>query len=132
MGDRANIYLTNDTYGENIDHAHGIYLYTHWSGYEWPEELRKALAFGRGRWSDPSYLTRIIADQMFKDIRDQETGGGISLSIGDNSYPIVCVDLRNQRVGFAKEGQEGTFKLWKNVQSFADYVAEDAADYPNM
>jgi hypothetical protein len=41
MGDRANIYLV-----DNRDAGRGIYLYTHWNGYEWPEKLRQALAAG--------------------------------------------------------------------------------------
>lgn len=50
MSDRANIYLEMPgTDGESS----GIYLYTHYSGYAWPEALREALTFGRGRCVGP-------------------------------------------------------------------------------
>jgi len=53
MGDRANVYIREDN-------DHGVYLYTHWGGYELPEVVRRALARGESRWSDAPYLARIV------------------------------------------------------------------------
>lgn len=125
MGDRANIYLTTTAAPER-----GLYLYTHWSGYEWPEELREALLFGEGRWNDSQYLARIITSRVFRDLVDDQTGGGLSLDIGDNEYPITVVDLDARTVSFAPEGMHQDPKEWTHTKSFADYTAQARADYP--
>lgn len=116
MGDRANVLAIV----EGPEGPQGIYLYTHSSGYRWPEALRQALEIGKGRWGDDQYLMRILISQMFMEIHDWEIGGGVSLVIGDNSYPIITADLINQTVTI-----EGGPTL-----SFADYVKQDRADYP--
>lgn len=127
MGDRANIYLV-----DTPDPSHGIYLYTHWSGSGWPDELRKALERAKPRWGDDSYAARIIVSSVFANIHSDETGGGISTVIGDNSYPIIVVDLVSRMVSFAQEGLEGDRNEWTNTVSFADYVAQDVAHYPSV
>jgi hypothetical protein len=124
MGDRANIYLVDTN-----DAKHGIYLYTHGSGYEWPEHLRKALDFGRDRWGDEQYLARVITTSVFANIADQTSGGGVSTVIGDNSYPIIVADLVNSQVHFAEEGKEKE-RQWSHGRSFAEYVAQGRATYP--
>jgi len=126
MGDRANIYLV-----DTPDASHGIYLYTHWSGSKWPNELRKALVKAKGRWDDDSYAARIIVSNVFADIHDSETGGGISTTIQDNSYPIIVVDLLANTVSFTREGGEGDRASWGNHSSFVDYVEQDTATYPS-
>lgn len=126
MGDRANIYLV-----DTPDASHGIYLYTHGDGAEWPEELRKALVKAKGRWNDEMYASRIIVSNVFSDIHDSETGGGIGTQIGDNSYPVIVVDLLANTVSFTREGDEGDRASWGNHSSFADYVAQDTATYPS-
>lgn len=126
MGDRANIYLHMPA---EAGGKGGVYLYTHWAGYEWPEELRQALVFGRERWDDDQYLPRIITTRVFRDLVDSTTGGGLSVRIGDNEYPIICVDVANQQVGFAAEGAESQRSQWYDVVSFEEYVAQDKADY---
>jgi hypothetical protein len=130
MGDRANIYLTNSRYRKANDTKHGIYLYTHWSGYSWPDRLRRALEFGRNRWDDPQYLQKIIMDQVFKKERDEETGAGVSLDIGDNQYPIIVVDVNGKTVSFADEGHETDRAAWYTTMTFAEYVAQSRANYP--
>lgn len=98
MGDRANVYIREDA-------AHGVYLYTHWSGNELPEIVRAALdsPAGRGRWSDTSYLARIVFCRMVgPENLNEATGYGISARIGDNSYRIIVVDPAGMRIGFAE------------------------------
>lgn len=123
MGDRANIYLVDS------DPSNGIYLYTHWDGYEWPEMLRQALEMARGRWGDQPYSARIIIREMFATY-DGDTGGGISTFLSDNQHSVTVVDLTEQTVSFAKEGEEINRLYWTDVQSFAEYVAQTEARYP--
>lgn len=127
MGDRANIYL--EMPGKN-DEPDGIYLYTHWSGYAWPERLREALIFGRGRWNDDQYLARIITSRVFADLANDVTGGGVSLRLCDNGYPIIICDLLKQEVSFAEEGEERDPAHRRGHTSFEEYVEQDQADYP--
>lgn len=129
MGDRANILVVGEP-AENGT-VHGIYLYTHWSGYRWPETLRAALdsANARRRWRDGTYLTRIIVSQVFGDIHDSEYGGGISTRRTDNEHPITILDIPNQRVAWALEGSELDTEEWYGHISFADFVAQEQAEY---
>ena len=111
MGDRANIVITgcfND--GE-------VFLYTHWRGSEYEETLRAALA-KRWRWTDPSYLARIIFAEMTKGSEGGETGFGISASMGDNSYPLLVVDCEKQEVRWETEDTRAVEKR----QSFEDFI----------
>ncbi len=127
MGDRANIYLEMPG---NDGAPSGVYLYTHYSGYEWPERLREALEFGRGRWDDDQYLARIITSRVFADLVDDEVGGGLSLRIGDNEYAIIVADLINRQVSFVDPGQERNPDKRYGHLSFNDYVKQERAEYP--
>jgi hypothetical protein len=77
MGDRANIHII-ETEGA------GIYFYTHWTGYKLPQTLQVALARGKDRWNDETYLNRIIFSEMIKNNVLDETGFGLDL--GANKY----------------------------------------------
>lgn len=112
MGDRGNIFVNGGSYGNT-------YLYSHWSGYELPLVLKKALA-RKARWDDSPYLTRIIFDAMTEGQQGAETGYGISAEMGDNSHKIVLVNVDAQRVGFVDEGQEATHE---GDITFTDYIA---------
>jgi hypothetical protein len=132
MGDRANIMLVMPkSYGPKAEND-GIYLYTHWAGYTFPEALRQALDFGRGRWNDDQYLARIITSQVFKMIHNDTTGGGIGLTIGDNEpgRPVIVVDLVNNAVSFAAEGDEGHPARRYGQMTFAEYVEQAEAHWP--
>jgi len=128
MGDRANIYIKEDE-------KHGVYLYTHWGGYELPEKLRTALKRGKGRWNDAAYLARIVFCEMVKGDEEGSTGYGISSRLQDNEHPIIVVDTVKQTVTFADEPdlssedssprENGATRL-----SMLEYVSLDKADYP--
>jgi hypothetical protein len=130
MGDRANIYFVDRD--SITDDTIGIYLYTHWNGSEWPEMLRAALKadMAQRRWSDESYLLRILVDQVFKDVRDSETGGGIGTTRTRGEYPVIVVDAARRQVGFAEEGRENNRSSWQAMVSYEDFVAQERADYP--
>lgn len=127
MGDRANVYM--EMPGPDGE-PQGIYLYTHWSGSRWPDTLREALEFGRGRWTDDQYLARIITSRMFSDLVNDEVGGGLSLQIGDNEHQIIVCDLINQEVSFAREDSERNRETRYGHKSFADYIKLSPATYP--
>jgi len=71
MGDRANIIICEEQGSK-------IHLYTHWGGSELRNTLAAALDRGRDRWTDESYLTRIIFSEMVRNDINGTTGFGIS------------------------------------------------------
>lgn len=92
MGDRGNIVIK-----QKDDDL--IFLYTHWGGHDIKETLSKALARGRDRWDDESYLARIIFEEMISVDRNGSTGFGISTYPPDNDgYPFLVVDMKSQKV----------------------------------
>lgn len=92
MGDRGNIQLTGGP-----EFPTPVYFYTHWRGSEMKDIVAKALAKGKGRWNDPSYLARIIFDEL-RGQDDGVTGFGISAVAQDNEHPILVVDMARQQV----------------------------------
>jgi hypothetical protein len=100
MGDRANIKIIQP------NNLGAIWIYTHNHGFELPNLLQRALEKATPRWGDTEYFNRILIDQLTKDGRDEETGWGISLRMGDNQYPILCVDVRKRLVWV--ETEDGT------------------------
>lgn len=97
MGDRGNIVIRQD--GTN---ANDVWFYTHWSGSEIGETVKAALA-RKLRWEDPSYLARIVFDELTKGRQGDETGFGISCQLQDNEHPIVVVDVPKQCVWIIEE-----------------------------
>ena len=106
MGERGNIKVG------------GVYLYTHWSGDNLKTILQNALK-KKLRWSDESYLTRIIFCEMLKNATDESTGYGISTYMCDNNYNIFEVDVNNQTVTEVTE--VGNIV---NKWSFAEFIKE--------
>jgi hypothetical protein len=94
MGDRGNVFVDTDNDGK------GVYLYTHWGGSDLPDTVRKAL-MKKWRWSDPSYLARIIFCEMVKGQENRETGFGISCERHDHNWPTVKVltDVQEVHIG---------------------------------
>lgn len=121
MGDRANVYVKDgDT---------GVYLYTHWSGYELPETVRTALARCEGRESDGPYLARIVFCEMVKGDEEGTTGYGISTRLCDNEHPIVVLDPMARTVAFSEEGNERSGPYIATMP-MSEYAAKESADYP--
>ena len=90
MGDRGNIIVKD---GNDAP----VFLYSHWGGSELPATLQAGLA-RRLRWTDGSYLTRILFCEMIDgDVRG-ETGFGISTHQCDNEHNYLVVDVGEQRV----------------------------------
>jgi hypothetical protein len=91
MGDRAN-------FGFRQSDGNIIYLYGHWAGEGMMNTLAEAIAKARPRWNDESYATRICISQIIGNEWQEETGWGISTSIGDNEHSIPIVDWESQAV----------------------------------
>ena len=95
MGDRGNIEIVQGTrhtgVGEEPRALDSVFLYTHWRGSQVAQILASALNRSEGRGSDPSYLTRIIFNELQGDDR---TSTGFGISVGqpdDNEYSIPKV-----------------------------------------
>jgi hypothetical protein len=94
MGDRANIVIKAD--GEVF--PHDVFFYTHWCGYNIRNVVQSALIKGRGRWSDPAYLARVIFCTLVEEDPDGITGYGLSTRIGDGDDNLLDVYMRDKRV----------------------------------
>lgn len=129
MGDRANIFVIDQPLSDNP--VNGIYLYTHWEGYVWPEILRLALHHtdARGRWNDDSYLTRIVIREVFESLTGA-TGGGVSTYLTDNEHEIIVLNIPGQFVAFASPGEETDPGKWYGALSFSEYCDQVEALYP--
>lgn len=112
MGERGNVC---------VKHSDGdVYLYTHWYGDVLAETVRRALA-RKQRWTDGSYLTRIIFCEMLREAGpetalDSETGFGISTHEQDNNYPVIYVDPEQQMVTISGVGIPFTEFIRAKVQ----------------
>ncbi len=101
MGDRAMAEIKTDD--------GSLYVYTHWDGYELPENAKQAIKFAKDRWNDSAYAVRIIVDQLTKGGRDQETGYGLMLQpkaedAYNNDNPSVVIDLVNKQLTIFRDG----------------------------
>ncbi len=120
MGDRANVFLVMERDAGNVK---GLYLYTHWAGSEWRERLVEALKVAKPRWGDDFYFNRIILTEMYKDLVGEDSGGGVSLRMGDNSHDIIICDPITQVVATAPEGWETNPAKWRDKMSFEKAIA---------
>lgn len=104
MGDRAQIII------ERADTR--IHFYTHWRGSQVPAILCDALNFGKSRWSDESYLARIIFSRLSRGEETELTGFGIS-----TAYQDSCPE-RDLIVNMDRK----TVRYMSHEWSFEDYV----------
>ena len=129
MGARGNIVLL-----DRADPGRRLYLYTHWRGRDLRGVLRDALrraAPGErdgGRWSDASYLARVVFREMTRGEEDDLLGFGISLARAFPDYPELHVDVAR---GVVREVEvtlgerafvEATLAAW----SFGEFAEGDA------
>lgn len=122
MGDRANCIIRVEGHAD-------VWLYTHWAGTELPHTVQDALG-RRLRWSDDSYLARIIFCEMVKGQEQEETGFGISTYQGDNEHRYIVVEPAKQRISFYDEVRGQALKVGAGPiasWSFQEYLALDRA-----
>lgn len=90
-----------------------IWFYAHWGDQELAVVLQSALKRGQGRWSDCSYLNRIIFSEMIQGNVLGDAGFGISLDMPDNEYNIIEVYHHSKLV-----------KIDDKQWTFSDYIYE--------
>src|SRR3972149_6286953 len=110
MGDRGNIRVY-----QNKEGSESVYLYGHWSGHDMFSVLQTSLN-RRQRWSDGSYLTRIIFSELIKDDILGENSYGISTSLCGNEYPIFGVRPETKTVTI--ETESGTIERMFSFEDF--------------
>ena len=97
MGDRAN-------FGFVQPNGNTIVLYGHWAGHNMLAQLAEAAIKAQGRWSDPSYATRITISNMIGEGWAMETGWGLHVNeIGDNEHKIPIIDFKQQTFSLHEE-----------------------------
>jgi len=97
VGDRANFAFVQPN-------GNTIVLYGHWAGHNMLQNLAEAVAKAQGRWSDPSYATRIAVSQMIGDGWGFETGWGLLVNeIGDNEHKIPVIDWQQMTFSLHEE-----------------------------
>jgi hypothetical protein len=94
MGDRAQVHIVAN---KNKQYNHDVWLYTHWGGTGLPETVAYAISRGE-RWTDASYLTRIIFSHMIEQDIHGSTGYGIGNHQHGDVYRVITVDLDEQEV----------------------------------
>ena len=76
-----------------------VVLYSHWGQDEWQRDLAMALDHARPRWSDESYVTRMIISYLIQDqLLDQHGFGIYSISdidqdLGDTTIIIDIITI---------------------------------------
>lgn len=91
MGDRSNIVVEQSN-GDRV------YLYGHWMGSEAITIVQSVLS-RHARWSDESYLARMLFSKMTEGDMDGETGYGIATYAPDNDgYPFIVLKPQTQTI----------------------------------
>jgi hypothetical protein len=112
MGDRGNIVIDKK-----------IWLYTHWTGSSLPQMLSVALERGRERWSDRSYLIRVIFCEMIRTDLLGITGFGIDYEEGDGGTDIY-LDHEKEEISWKKE----KYKFQEFIDKFKHGESNDEED----
>ena len=83
-----------------LDYEDGgtIYLYTHWDGAILQNRLAYSLERARSRWTDESYLARVIFTDMTASVGEEITGYGLAPYAIDPQYPTLEVNIAKQTV----------------------------------
>lgn len=73
-----------------------VFYYSHWGGSDQQFSLDEAIHAARGRWSDPSYATRIAISHLVGEDWRSETGSGVWAESSavcqghpEGDYPII-------------------------------------------
>ena len=102
MGARAQIEVKQKPYS--------VFLYTHWGADTILQDTIQGMIKGKSRWSDSTYLTRILFDSLKKpasaangqvlDDSYSTTGYGIGTFQAGDIEKLVVVDIEHQRLSF--------------------------------
>ena len=112
MGDRSNIIIEDD--------KDKVYLYGHWMGHSHIAILATALDRARDRWTDASYIARVIFCDMVRGDLDGTTGYGISCRMCDNEYPLLILNCNKQTVRL--ETEKGKVLIQHDILYFLEHT----------
>lgn len=115
MGDRGVIEVKG---GSNEP---SIYFYTHWQAYRLPALVASGLNSGTGRWSDESYLNRILFDNL-TGLSGGETGFGIACWCPEDAYRKVFIDHEGQTAQVLERGVGDEWVELEPPLSFDDFI----------
>lgn len=111
MGDRGNIVIRESKGKE-------VFLYSHWGGNELPSVAQVVLR-KQQRWTDESYLARLMFCAMVKGQEDGESGYGISCHRNDYEHFDIVLDVEQQKV-FLRDPVKGTSKSLGGFMQFCE------------
>ena len=111
MSDKRQIHVT-------YPNGQKIYFYTHNGGYTLPRVVAEALNTARDHWSDPSYLARVVFNQMTADDPTGITGYGIATEYEDSDYANDDIHLH---LSFGGNGRVG---IGEANMTYKDFIRE--------
>ncbi len=102
MGDRAIAEVKTE--------GGSLFVYTHNSGKELPDDARAAIFMAEDRWDDPPYATRIVVDQLTSRSRDEDDGHALMLAPdAEDEYnggkPSVIIDILGRKLTTHRDGE---------------------------
>ncbi len=128
MGDRSNIVVKQPD-------GTSVWLYGHWMGEDSINIVHDVLA-RKQRWTDHSYLTRMLFEKMIAGNLDGETGFGISTTMQDNEYPIIILDPSSQTVWLEEYKWDGSksFEVITPAVTFEEFINASSVsdDFVNL
>jgi|LauGreDrversion4_2_1035121.scaffolds.fasta_scaffold966821_1 hypothetical protein len=112
------------------DELPAVVLYSHWGEDEWPRDLAMALDHARPRWTDGSYVTRMIISYLMQDSLLGSTGFGIYAipdggNVGDLGDHTIIVDIVQETVLDLDTNVKADWDLF--VQAYKPVAAEVGA-----
>jgi len=130
MGDRYCVGFTG--YDEKDNPERRVWLYSHWGGSDRHNEIGQAIEAARGRWTDPTYATRIAISSIVADGWKEETGYGIEAGpecLTHVEYGAFLVNWSDKTVtefdyvGFGEDEWSTPLGSVVAVCSFDDFMA---------
>ena len=87
-----------------------LFVYTHNSGKELPNDARAAIYAAEDRWDDPTYAARIVVDQLTSRSRDEDDGHGLMLApAAEDDYnggkPSVIIDILTRKLTLHRDDE---------------------------
>lgn len=101
MGDRF-------TFGVADRKGDVLYLYSHWGGATWDDDLKNAICKAGVRANSPDYANRILISQLIGKHWESESGFGFSINeVLDTEYGYVpVVDFKRSTITFYEYNYE--------------------------
>ena len=125
MGERVCVEIFESVNPE----AGRTFLYSHWRGPDMLTVVHRALS-RRERWTDFSYLARIVFSEMIETEANLKEGTGFGICYrcpGDLNYPLIRLNMETQVVtagnhswgfrDFIKLSHDEVMRIWE-----AEYV----------